>query len=91
MSDDTINPLYIWRVLQYYYQTGVTILLQKNTTSLRSLEFSKYKSLEIPIPSKEMQTIIIDKLKNEQQILSGNKGYDAAVTAIEMANLLKML
>jgi len=54
-----INPVYLWRYLNYLYISGQTEKLQKQTTGIRNLIFSEYKSLQIPLPPLSEQKQIV--------------------------------
>ncbi len=56
---------FLHKILFYYYVSGVTEKMQKNTTGIRNLDFSEYKVLEVPIPPLAEQKQIV-KILNEK-------------------------
>ncbi len=76
-NSSQVDPIYLWRYLNYLYISGQTEKLQKQTTGIRNLIFSEYKDLQISLPlvSKQKQIVIyldslfekVEKLKKLQE------------------------
>lgn len=60
-----IEPLFLWRYLNYLYDSGITEKLQKQTTGIRNLIFSDYKQIEIFVPPMEEQRKIVEKIEKQ--------------------------
>ncbi|MGQ7794675.1 restriction endonuclease subunit S, partial [Faunimonas sp. B44] len=54
-----LDPLYLHRVLYYWYLSGRTEPLQRRSTGIRNLDFNAYKELEVPLPPLEEQKRIV--------------------------------
>lgn len=61
-SNET-NVIFLWRYLNYLYDSGVTETLQKQTTGIRNLIFSAYKNIEVPLPPVGEQRKIVAKIE----------------------------
>ena len=57
--DALLDPVYLHRVLYWWYLSGVTESLQRRSTGIRNLDFNAYKSLEVPLPPLEEQQRIV--------------------------------
>ena len=57
--DALLDPVYLHRVLYWWYLCGVTESLQRRSTGIRNLDFNAYKSLEVPLPPLEEQQRIV--------------------------------
>jgi type I restriction enzyme S subunit len=58
----TILPEFIHRYLAYIYMRGDTAAMQSKTTGIRNLDFTLYKSIQVPIPPREEQERIVEEL-----------------------------
>lgn len=58
-----VDSLYLWRYLNYLYDSGITEKLQKQTTGIRNLIFSDYKQIEIPLPPVGEQKRIVARIE----------------------------
>ncbi len=58
-----LDSEYLWRCLNYFYLSGMTENLQKQTTGIRNLNFSEYKELEISLPPVGEQRKIVEKIE----------------------------
>lgn len=58
----TILPEFIHRYLAYIYARGDTAAMQSKTTGIRNLDFTLYKSIQVPIPPREEQEKIVEEL-----------------------------
>ncbi len=56
---EKVDPVYLHRVLYWWYVSGVTELLQKRSTGIRNLDFNAYKNLEVPFPRFDEQKRIV--------------------------------
>lgn len=61
-KDSRLDPVYLHRVLYWWYVTGVTEPLQKRATGIRNLDFDAYKKIEVPLPPLDEQKQIVAKL-----------------------------
>lgn len=64
-SADKLDPIYLWRYLNYLYDSGFTERLQKQTTGIRNLIFSEYKEIQIPLPPVEDQSKIAERIEKQ--------------------------
>ena len=56
-----LDSNYLYKYLKYVYFSGATRAMQSNTTGLHNLDFTKYKSLLIPIaPLSDQQQIVAE-------------------------------
>ena len=46
----TLLPKYLHKVLHFFYLSGVTESMQKNSTNIRNLQLKEYKEIEVPVP-----------------------------------------
>ena len=53
---------YLHWYLHHLYQTGVTQIIQTNSTGIRNLQMDEYKKIIIPIPLMEKQLEIVKKI-----------------------------
>jgi len=81
-----LDSEYLWRCLNYFYISGRTETLQKQTTGIRNLLFSEYKNLEIPLPPIREQKRIVKKIEGLFAKIDEAKKLNA-----EVANELKAL
>lgn len=58
----TILPEFVHRYLAYIYARGDTAAMQSKTTGIRNLDFTLYKSIQVPIPPREEQERIVEEL-----------------------------
>lgn len=58
-----IDSVYIWRFLHYFYISGKTERMQRQTTGIRNLNFSEYKDLGVPVPPLTEQKRTVKKLE----------------------------
>lgn len=74
-NKDEVLPEYLHKFLYGFYLTGKTAAMQSKTTGLHNLDFNAFKRILVPVPSPEIQQLIIDELnllegiiekKNEQ-------------------------
>lgn len=65
-----ISPQYLHKILVAYYMRGETKAMQSNTTGIRNLDFTRYKTLAISIPSASVQKSIVAELDKLNEILS---------------------
>ena len=54
-----VDPVYLHRVLYWWYVSGRTEPLQSHSTGIRNLDFNAYKELEVPLPPLEEQKRIV--------------------------------
>ncbi|SDW93592.1 restriction endonuclease subunit S [Paracoccus sanguinis] len=54
-----IHPIFLHRVLYYWYLSGKTEPLQRHSTGIRNLDFDNYKELHVPLPPLEEQKRIV--------------------------------
>ncbi|MCC5793924.1 MAG: restriction endonuclease subunit S [Chromatiales bacterium] len=59
LDSSRLDFRYLHRVLYWYYISGVTESMQRRSTGIRNLEFSAYKSLDIPLPPLPEQKRIV--------------------------------
>lgn len=64
-STSALNSMFLWRYLNYLYDSGFTERLQKQTTGIRNLIFSDYKQIEIPLPPIAEQRKIVEKIEKQ--------------------------
>lgn len=56
IDQERFDPAFVFRVLQYFYESGATDALQRRTTGLRNLDFTAYRELvQIPLISIQEQ------------------------------------
>ena len=56
---NALDPVYLHRVLYYWYISGRTEPLQRRSTGIRNLNFDAYKDLVVPLPPLEEQKRIV--------------------------------
>lgn len=66
-------PFFLWAYLNNLYQGGYTENLQKRTSGIRNLDFTAYKSIEIPLPPLEVQKQIVSQIAEEQKAVDACK------------------
>jgi len=54
-----VDPVYLHRVLYWWYVSGRTEPLQSHSTGIRNLDFNAYKELDVPLPSLNEQKRIV--------------------------------
>lgn len=57
-----LEPSYLLKVLDWWYKSGKTISMQRQSTGIRNLDFKTYQQQEVPLPPLEEQQAIVDKL-----------------------------
>lgn len=63
VNDKTnITPEFLHRYLAYIYMRGSTAAMQSKTTGIRNLDFTLFKSIQVPVPSMEEQERIVAEL-----------------------------
>lgn len=71
----TITPKFLYTYLLYIYGEGVTKSMQKATTGIHNIEYDKFLSIQIPVPSLyEQQKIVeqFDALSERVKALQSN-------------------
>ena len=71
IKDEKMLPIFLWRVLYYFYQKGGTEKLQKQTSGIRNLEFDRYKVIVIPLPPLDAQREIVAEIEGYQKVIDG--------------------
>jgi type I restriction enzyme M protein len=61
-NEKLVNPLYLWAILNKFYEEGGTVPLQ-NGVRLLNLDFDGYKSIKIPLPSLSIQQQIVSEIE----------------------------
>lgn len=69
--NDMANPLFIWLMLNAFYQRGGTEGLQKQTSGIRNLDNPAYQALRIPLPPLEVQHQIVAEIDGYQKVIDG--------------------
>lgn len=54
-----VDPVYLHRVLYWWYTSGRTESIQSHSTGIRNLDFNAYKELSVPLPPLEEQKRIV--------------------------------
>ena len=62
-DENTINPIYLWAILNYFYNMGGTIPLQ-NGVRLLNIDFAGYSKIKIPFPPFSEQKKIVSEIEN---------------------------
>ena len=57
-----LDPVFLHRVLYWWYLSGRTKSLQRRSTGIRNLDFNSYKELEVPLPPLDEQKRIVSVL-----------------------------
>jgi type I restriction enzyme M protein len=74
MKDKTkLFSFFLWAYLNNLYQDGYTENLQKQTSGIRNLDFTAYKSIQIPLPPLEVQKQIVSQIEEEQKAVDACK------------------
>jgi len=69
--DRRANGLFVWLILNYFYQTGKTESLQKQTSGIRNLDNNAYQAFQIPLPPLEVQKEIVAEIEAYQKVING--------------------
>jgi type I restriction enzyme S subunit len=68
---------YLHRFLHFFYLSGKTESMQSHSTGIRNLDFARYKSIEVPLPSMQEQkrivSILDDVFKDADNVLKISK------------------
>jgi type I restriction enzyme M protein len=62
LNKEIINPIYLWAILNDFYEKGGTIPLQ-NGVRLLNIDFEGYKKIQIPIPPLDIQQKIVAEIE----------------------------
>lgn len=82
-----VDPVYLHRVLYWWYTSGRTEPLQSHSTGIRNLDFNAYKELEVPLPPLEEQRQIVAVLDQAFAALDGARTHAEANLADAQALL----
>ncbi len=69
--NDRADPIFVWLVLNHFYQTGKTERLQKQTSGIRNLDNKAYQETEIPLPPLDVQKQIVAEIEGYQKVIDG--------------------
>jgi type I restriction enzyme, S subunit len=73
---------YLFYFLWWFHSVGKTSHYQKQTTGIRNLEFKRYLSITVPVPSMTEQRKVVDLLSRAQSIV--HLRWDAQQKAAEL-------
>jgi len=69
--DERADSFFVWLILNYFYQMGITEGLQKQTSGIRNLDNTAYQQLQIPLPPLDVQKEIVAEIEGYQKVIDG--------------------
>lgn len=68
-TKSVVIPEYLFFFLWQFHSTGLTSQFQMQTTGIRNLEFKRYLTIDVPLPSLHEQRRIVDLLSRSEGIV----------------------
>jgi type I restriction enzyme S subunit len=98
-NPESIDFTYLHRFLFFLYISGVTELMQSNSTGIRNLKFDEYKNIKIPVPTLIEQrriVVILDdafaaiakaKTNAEQNLKNANELFESYLQSVFLGKI----
>lgn len=67
VTRDNVNSIYLYFILNFIYQNGITFSMQNGMSGIKNLDLNKYRNLQIPLPPLKIQQKIVNECENAEK------------------------